>query len=97
MWTHQRYRQEDCLQGLHTEATPAKLTALLSQLGVGEILSADVVSGCERFFSRHKRRPQAIKKKMRWKHFNMFCALSQNYQHKFEKKNDIASYCIKST
>ena len=31
------------------EATPAELTAL-SQLGVEEMPSADVVLGCERFF-----------------------------------------------
>ena len=34
-----------------TEATPAELSAL-SQLGIEEMPSADVVSGCERFLCR---------------------------------------------
>ena len=48
-----------------TEATPAELSAL-SQLGIEEMPSADVVSGCEEVFARvffvqapsHKKRPK---------------------------------------
>ena len=55
-----------------TEATPAELTGL-SQLGGEEMSSADVVSGCERFFVQalwHKKVLQAnTAEKLRWKCF----------------------------
>ena len=55
-----------------TKETPAELTAL-SQLGVEEKPSADVVSGCDGFLCRllgTKKDLQAnTAEKLRWKHF----------------------------
>ena len=54
-----------------TEATPAELTAL-SQLGVEEKPSADVVSGCESFCAgswAQKYLQANTAEKLRWKHF----------------------------
>ena len=64
-----------------TEATPAELTAL-SQLGVEEKPSADVVSGCERFFCRllgTKKDLQAnTAEKLRWKRFQSQPGVDKN-------------------
>ena len=49
MWTYKRYGQ-DYFKAF-SEVTPAELTAR-SQLGVEEIPSSDVASGCARFLCR---------------------------------------------
>ena len=71
MWTYWGIGKKTAFKAF-TEATPAELTAL-SQLGVEEMPSADVVLGCERFFVQapwHKKDLQTnTAEKLRWKRF----------------------------
>ena len=102
MWTYWGICKKTAFKAF-TEATPAELIAL-SQLGVVEMPSADVVLGCERFLCRllgtkKTYRPTQLKK-MRWKRFQSqpggyiksTTSASARYQHNYTPGVHAAAY-----